>query len=377
MKAFTKILAVAFAAAGVITVAGCSGGTPNAKVATNANWNVRTSASVENNFTDRWLNYKEVATYSIKLTDGVNSTYSVKYGDCSLQTEFYMEQFDWSKVTGLPEGYGADKGVELVYVYKTVSEMTGEYVHTKTGDTKKFTDKVDSTCYYRLAGNNLQPVYSYQAIKDVAPNTLNATSIENACIEIDDVYETFYNYDCTKATLARKNNITNKEEVKQISVNDKEGHSVFDNSQLWSAVRAFTLSGGARYAFNVVVPQNGGLQSCYATCTAPVMLNKEKEDQLQIINALKDCSEKHSDYIFFEDNAGEGEDARNFRFNAVSLGINANSPMTGAANTFWYSTVENSDINYSKCVLLRMSNPLSFGLGTLNYTLKSLELKEI
>lgn len=385
MKAFTKILAVAIAAAGVISAAGCAGGASSAKVATNANWNVRTSASVEKSFTERWLNNTEVAEYEITFSEGANNTYSVSYNEgATYKTQFGMTYFDWSEQKNLPEGYAPEENVkELVYFFKTEWEISGKYVFKANGDKHEFNDSATSVCYYRLAGNNLQPVYSRQDIKSTAPNALSASSIDNAYVEISGYYITYYNYDCTKASIlhwddfeAQKVLATKSEynpPVTEVSVNDKAGHSVFDNSQLRAAVRAFNLSGGT-HTFNVLVPQNGGLQPCMATCTSPVTLNKEDEQQQKIIKALEACQENNPDYIFFTDNAPEGEEARNYRFNAVAMGIVTDDPMTGASPTLWYSTVENSDVNYSKSVLLRMTTPLSFGLGTINYTLKSLNL---
>lgn len=377
MKALTKILAVTVAAAGVISAAGCAGAPGSAKTVTSANWNVRTSASVEKNFSERWLNNTEVAEYEITFTEGSNATYSVSYNEgATYKTRFGMTYFDWSAQSKLPEGYAPEESVkELVYFFTTELKVGGEYVLKANGEKKGFTDSVTSVCYYRLAGNNLQPVYSKQDIKSTAPNALTASSIDNACVEVDGVYETFYNYACSAATVSHTNNKDAKaSSVTEVSVNDKAGHSVFDNSQLRAAVRAFNLSGGT-HVFNVLVPQNSGLQPCMATCTSPVTLNKDDAQQAKIIAALDECSEHNPDYIFFTDNAPAEEAARNYRYNAVAMSLITEDPMTGSSPTLWYSTVENSDVNYSKCVLLRMTTPLSFGLGTINYTLKSLNLE--
>ncbi len=381
MKAFTKILAVTVATLGVISAAGCSNSANTAKTATSANWNVRTSTSVESNFSNRWLSNKEVATYSVSLEKGSNTTYSVDYKDGNYKTEFYMDYYDWSaeaeigQQVKLPEGYAPEESKkELVYVYKTEYTVSGEYVLTKNEESHSFKDNIVTECRYRLAGDNLQPVYSKQVIKSTPPNSLNATTKESMYTEVDGTYTTYYNYDCTKATVYHtyqksKDLIAN--EIEEVSVTDKVGYSLFENSQLRAAVRAFNLSGGATHTFNVFVPQDRVLQTCNAVCTSAVKLDKENEEQKQIINALKSCP----DYIFFDDTVGEDEEERNYRFNAVSLSIN--SAMSGPASTVWYSTVENSEVNYSKSVLLRITTPISFGLGTVTYTLKSLNLETI
>lgn len=390
MKAFTKIMAAAIAAIGVVSVAGCSGATPSAKTVTNANWNVRTSTSVEKSFTERWMSHKEVAQYSIRLTAGENVTYKVEYYDDGYyKTQFFMTYYDWSKTEGLPEGYApAESTSEPVYVYTTELKLSGKYTFNATNEEKDFDDSVKSVCYYRLAGDNLQPVYSYQEIKNTAPNELNASSPDNMLIRTDNVFTTYYNYNCTKATVIRENNLKteNAKTVKEIGLTSKQGYSLFDNSQLRAAVRAFNISSSANHTFNVLVPQNGSVQTCYASSGAPVELTSNVTDngedavneasefereKKQIIDALDNCG----DYIPID--KGEGENALNYRYNAVTMGLYTDSPMIGSAPTLWYSTVENSEINYTRCVLLRMSTPLSYGIGTLNYTLKSLSLQSL
>ena len=390
MKTLTKIIAVAIAAIGVAGVAGCSNSSPSAKTITNANWNVRTSTSVEKSFSERWLTNKEVAEYSIRLTPGSNITYKVSYYDGGhYKTEFFMTYFDWSSVEGMPEGYApAENTKELVYAYTTELAISGKYTFNATNEDKHFDDSVKSVCYYRLAGDNLQPVYSYQEIKNTAPNEINASTAESMIIKTDDVYTTYYNYNCTKATVVHENNLKqdNSTTVKEVGLTSKAGYSLFDNSQLRAAVRAFNISSSASHVFNVLVPQNGAVQTCYASSGgAPLELtstlldesetasetNEVEKEKQQIIDALDGCG----DYIVID--KGTGENALNYRYSSVTMGLSTDTTMVGSAPTLWYSSVENSEINYCRSVLLRISTPLSCGLGTLNYTLKSLSLQTV
>lgn len=379
MKAIHKILAVAVAAAGAITIAGCARNSASPKTLTSANWNVRTSSSVEKSFSDLWLGKKEVAEYDISFTDGSNGTYSVKYNDGGVyKTEFGMKEFDWSAVEGLPEGYGPEESAdnkEYVYFYTTQLNISGEYKINSGDGVKSFTDTMETTCYFRLAGDNLQPVYSHQKIHNTAPNTLNAPIIEAAYIELDGVYETFYNYNCTKATIKHTDNLKTEDNVAvtETGVSGDPDYSVFDNCQLRQAVRAMKLSSGSRYTFNVLTPQNGYMQTVYASCSAATELDAEDTAQKGIIDALDACAAENPDYIFFD--KGEGESAKQYRYNAVSMGLATGSNMTGYNASLWYATVENSEINSTKGVLLRISTPLPFGLGTLDYNLKSLKLE--
>ncbi len=380
MKAFGKCLATVMVASSLIAVAGCSGGSSSPKVATTANWNVRTSTSVEKNSFDFWQKNKEVAEYALTFTDGSNSSYKVNYNleSAVYKTEFYMlPAYDWAADT--TEEYRTENSEkEALYVYKTQLNISGVYQLKPDGDKKEFTDAIETECYFRPAGQNLQPVYSYQSVKNTAPSSLSAGNINGVYVRINAEYETFYNKACTQATVYETvyenedRTDDGKTKVTKLGLSGNSGYSNFDNSQLRAAIRAFTMSGGANRTFNVVTPQNGAVQSVSAGIANPMELNTEDAEQLKIIEALNDAPDS---YIFFDgtvEDKKEDEKDRVYRYNAIRLSINAS--LQGTAPTMWYSTVENNDINGTRCVLLKMSTPLSFGLGTLNYSLKSLNV---
>lgn len=379
MKTFTKCCAAILLAGSLISVAGCGGAAPDARVATTANWNPRTSAKVESNFYADWQTHKEVAEYELKLTKGTNSSYEIVYNtDTAVyKTEFYMEkEYDW-KSSSVPEGYrstaeGDDK--EPVYVYRETRSVSVTYNIKGTGESKTFDDVLETVCKYRVAGKNLQPVYSQQTVKNTAPQTINAGGISDAVVTTDSVYTVYYNRDCKRATVDRTDvkESGTESETKEIDVTTSAGYSVFDNCQLSAAIRAFTLSGGASRVYNVLVPQNMGTQICTSTVAAPVELNPDDADQKGILTALENAS----DYIFFKSSPAEGENApKKLRYNAVSTVINAD--LSGQSRTNWYTAVENADINATRCVLLKTSYYLPFGLGAVNYNLKSLSYVEI
>lgn len=379
MKAFSKCFAVVLTAASLITLGGCAKSTPDNRVATTANWNARTSVIVEKNYLDYWQSHKEVAEYGITFKDTGANGYSISYDtdNAVYTTEFYMEKsYDWQSAA-IPEEYRTkEEKSEPVYVYTTSLAISGVYKITASGDEKKFDDVLQSVCKFRLAGGNLQPVYSKQIIKNTAPNSLGTQYIDVAYVQTDSVFETYYNEDCTEALVRQTDNLAavKERETKKIKLKDKSGLSVFDNSQLRAAVRAFTMTGGASRKFKVVAPQNGAAQACTATITAPVELNRNDEEQKAIINALDNCAP--DDYIFFDGTpSSSDETAKTYRYNAVALSIDAD--MKGSNPTCWYSTVENNDVNGTRSVLLRMTTPVSFGLGTLTYSLKALNVKEI
>lgn len=367
MKRIFKIAAALLAAGSIVAFAGCGGQMPNNRVATSANWNIRTSANVEGDYSDMWKSNAEVATYKVSFTEGGNSTYSVSYDDGTYETRFYMQDgYDWNSAD-IPEAYrSAEYAKETVYVYETTLSLTGEYTHAASGEKHEFSDSVTTKTLFRLAEDNLQPVYSVQDVKSTTAANLSPSDLSQAYIEIDAVYETFYNHDCTQATVntteAGKQTVT-----KTTELNSVNGYSLFENSQLGAAVRALTKTGGAGYAFDVFAPQSSAKQTVQAACGEATALNGEDETQKGIISAL----DAAAPYIFFDGSNGDESDL-GYRYNAVTLTMAA--AMAGQSNTYWYSTVENSDINATRSVLLKVITPLSFGLGTLEYNLEKLEL---
>ncbi|MDE7379472.1 MAG: hypothetical protein K2N14_00330 [Clostridia bacterium] len=378
MKAFKKCLAAAVALASVFTLSGCAKNTASARVATTANWNTRVSTVVEKDSLDFWQSNMEVAQYSASFKANENSKYSLSYDTAAAEytTWFYAEAaYDWTS-TDIPEEYRSEEAYsEPVYVLKTEMKIHGVFKMNASDDEKQFDDELVSECKFRLAGDNLQPVYSYQKVVNTSPNHLSPNSISQAYVQVDSVYEIFYNRGCSQAIVKTTDNLAkdNKTSENKISLSTKAGYSVFDNSQLIAAFRSFTKTGGSSRTFNTLVPQNLNTQISTATVSLPIELNPDDEEQKGILDALTNAPEG---YVFFDGTpSSEEAQKKNIRFNAVSLGMNAY--LTGQSPTYWYSTVENADVNTTRCVLLKTVRPLSFGLGTLSYTLKSLNVEKI
>ena len=376
MKAFLKGFAAVLATASLISVAGCARKAQDNRVSTSANWNTRISTTVEKNYTDFWKSNAEVAKYSVAFTEGTNGYYSVNYDveNAEYATRFYMESgYDWKGTA-----YESDTNDAVdVYVYETALTVSGSYKVKATGEELKFDDSITTICKFRLAGNNLQPVYSKQEVKNVSPNALGSNNLNVICVKTDAVFETFYNYDCSEATVHTTDNTQTGDaigtEISTVKLKNKKGYSIFDNSQLRLALRSLTVSNTTNYSFNVFSPQNGGMTTCKATCYAAAELKKDDTAQNKIITALNAC--KPDDYIFFDGTpSGDGK-AMTYRYNAIALNISTD--MQGPTPTCWYTSIENADVNATRSVLIRLTTPLSFNLGTLVYDLKSLALESI
>lgn len=385
MKKFTKIFALCVSVAALTALAGCNNGKTNTKTATSANWNVRTSSSVEYDSVEFWRTNKEISSYSVNFTKGSNATYSVAYTpaaaggdeaktyktDGEYATAFYIDKndYDWSDA-GIPEKFRETDKKSVVYVFETTYTISGKYVLKNGTEGEVFNDEIKSVCKFRLAGENLKPVYSKQIIKNTAARNLSADTLEQACVTLNTEHETFYNYKCNKAVTKTCEHAEDGDKTSEKSYSVGGSYSVFDNSQLKIAARAMSLSSSSTKVFNVSIPQSGVTQSCSAAVSGAVQLSSETEEGAQIIGALNGAE----GYVFFKDNSTDENKKRNYRFNAVNFSLNAK--MTGPTATNWYSSMENGDVNYTRCVMLKSVTPLSFGMGTLSYTLKDLRVEQ-
>jgi hypothetical protein len=370
MNKIIKFIALVLAAGSMATLAACSSSTTS--TVTNANWDERV---IKNDLSDNssWFTKKEVATYSINFTEGSNTSYSVEYvtdgsKTAEYKTEFYAISYDWSN-SAIPEAYRQVAGTtENVYVYTTSLTISGTYKMKSGDETKAFDDSIVTVSYFRSAKNSLQPVYSKQTVKSTSPASLVASEISSTYVEVDAVYETFYNKDCKEATIKTYDSANTLTEQKQVALNGS--YTLFDTTALGAAMRSLTLTSGSTYLFDVLIPVNGATSVYQASGSASVQLNSENADEKQIIDALNN-SEPES-YIFAtEDESGN----KTYSYSAATLSLVAALP--GPSYTYWYATVPNNSFNSARAVMLKVSSPIYFGLGTLTYTLSSLSLSDI
>ena len=253
MKKFVSAFAAVLAAASLMSVAGCAKSTASLKVATTANWNASTSAVVERNFTEFWQSNAEVAEYAVSFTEGTNSRYFVSYDtDKSIfSTRISMEKYDWS-AAGIPEDYRAEAN-DFVYVYEENLALSGKYTIKSSGEEYAFDDVLTTVCKFRLAGDNLAPVYSKVTVKNSAPSSLGSNVLADVHIESDETEESFYSRDLSKVKISTDDRIDAKKSGEQeLALKNKQKYSIFDSAQLRAAVRAFTMTEKSSRLFNVV-----------------------------------------------------------------------------------------------------------------------------
>ena len=370
LKIFTAIIAVGTA----FTVVGCDGcsscsscnGAAAPNTITRSNWYTGTSyGGIQPSFviTDDDKTYEDYAekltykvTYSAPSGTG-NPNYSVEYAEGTFKTEFYATKFDWTKA-GIPAGYADSEGKvksETVYVYKMTLDIPSVTFKMKVGDKAEKTfagDKVESECYFRAAGKNLQPIYSKQTVISNSPALLQPTSIDEAHMEVNATYENFYNYDCTKVL----SKATEKGKTTQTEYGlSKLSNALFDNSSLYIVARSFLKKDSAVSQSICLFSAVAGGADTYAVSGSDAELTDKEGKEFADVLSKKNLFKKEKD----DSKVGA---------TAVTISF-AGGDLHGTRQTVWYAQITDLDNNVSRATMLKLSTPLSFGLGTLNYSL--------
>lgn len=370
MKKFFKISAIIISAGVAATLAGCSGcagcsGAPKNTALTVSNWYTGTSyKGIQPSFiTDNpeYADYAEKIVYDVNFdkTNAVNSTYSAEYTNGSFSTEFHAVYYDWSKST---DSYKSDEK-ELVYYYKAVFNVSVQYkIKAGGAQSEVFNDSVVNESYFRAAGKNLQPVYSKQVIKSTSPANYQATSLDNAYIKVDAEYENFYSPDCGEVTTIAKEGDKQETNSRGLDTNN----SIFDNSSLYIAVRSMKLSESLSQSISLYSAAAGGISTYSISGTDAGLEAKERKAVSAELAAKSLYSPVTKD--------SDGNDIEDKGIDTVAVNVNyTGGSLQGTTQTIWFAAIQNSDNNTARATMLKLSIPLSYNLGTLNFTLKEVQ----
>ena len=375
-----KILVASLAVGMAATLTGCGGcfgcagcgGNSKSHTLTRSNWFTGTSyGGIQPSFIEGHEHFsKEEITYTVSYdgTNAVNSNYSVNYKDGEFKTEFYAKEYDW-KSSAIPEGYAPEKaGKEIVYYYRTELTISVQYT-LKVGDkaqSKWFDDHVITESCFRAAGKSLQPVYSKQSIVSTSPASYQPTKLEDTYKEINVEYENFYDYNCTRV-LSKTTDYTKDDptldrigdgvvQSKEYGKLHKLDYTLFDNSSLYIAVRSMKLSTNLSEPVNLFSAAAGNIDG-YS------IVGSEAALTLQEISDYTAALSQKGLYV------SSGEDDNGVAATAVTISY-AGGNLRGTSQTVWYASILNNDNNISRATMLKLSVPISFSLGTLNYSLK-------
>ena len=355
MKKFFKISAAVLAVGMAVSLAGCRGSSVNLTV-TNSNWFTGTSyKGIQPSFIaeDGYEDYIEDIDYKVEFDSSMakNTSYSVNYKDGSFSTKFYAVRYDWKTNEKYPS---SSEDEEVLYYYSNEMHISVQYTLKDGSKSEWFEDSVISESYFRAAGKSLQPVYSRQEIKSTSPNKSNPKKIQDAYKQIDVVYENYYNRNCTEATSVIKE--AGKEQKQKVYSFKKVKNTLFDNTSLYIAVRSMKLSDTYSQTVSLFNAAAGGVSS-YAINGYDSPLTETERS-----NITSELSQKG---LYTPAEKDEG-------INTVAMNINyVGGNLIGTTQTVWYAAIDNPDNNTSRATMLKISIPLSYNLGTLNYTLQN------
>lgn len=369
VKIIVATLAVGMAATltgcgGCFGCAGC-GSSSSSKTLTRSNWFTGTSYNgIQPSFIEGNENFsKEKITYDVTYdkTDADNDYVSLDYKDGEFTTEFYATKWNWTGTEDIviPEGYADEKvSSEIVYYYRTELKIKVQYT-MKTGSKASsdwFEDHVVTECYFRAAGKSLQPVYSRQEIKSTSPANYQPDNLKDAYKEIEVTYENIYNYSCSRVLSKTY------EDGKFSEESTKLKSTVFDNSSVYIVARSLLkTSSSPSESVYLYSPAAGGTDKYAITGSDKSLTAQERADYTKILS-----DEKFGLY------KAASENDEGVKTTAVSISYNGGN-LHGTSQTVWYASITDSDYNVSRATMLKLAVPISFNLGTLNYTLKEIE----
>ena len=359
MKKRFGVAALALATGCAVIFAGCYG--CNGCNGCGANGKANEAALSSNWYADTNYRYiqptfmgeenAEVITYTVTHDTEVaaNNSYSVKYEDGTYTTKFYAKTFDKSLIVDEEIKASYPEKDITVYCYETALEIPsvkfvfGEKSETFNGNS------VTTVSYFMDVDNHLQPLYSEQHINAVSPAEYQVGRLEDAYLKINQDIKTFYNYDGTAAkTVIEGDNAT---EFTTNGLGDTD-NTLVDVNGLNIAIRAMQLGASLSQVVSVYSPA-GKLQN-YTFAGSSTALGEEERKGYEEILTGKEL-------------LGEGKS-----LSTVCVTATLNSDMKGASQQYWFAAKDNAKNNKGRATMVKMSVPLAFSLGTLNYSLKEI-----
>ena len=272
----------------------------------------------------------ETLVYFVALEEdsNTNDTYAVDYSNGVYRTTLTAENYNGE------------------HVYRLESKLTinVQYSFKNVPDDTVYQDEVTSTVLFRDTGSALKPIRSEKTVKSVSPFTLTPTSLSQCMVEFH--YSVRTEYNGKKGVCYYNDLVPNKDGSmpKEVKKNFTAGgdYSYVDNEQLLFAIRCMGLGSSDKLrVFNS------------ATQT------------VQTINVSP--SKAKSNQFTFKMNGEAEATPRAIEYYPTDISISSSTP--GATQTAWYSKPNDLNNNLYRNVMLKLKTPLSFGLGTLVYTL--------
>lgn len=392
MKRKGRIIAAVAACAAALGVAGMAGcSSANTRISINSLWYLDTKTEGIQ-YSSVGEENAEVLLYNLTFDkdSGSNDSFRVEYYTDSenfdegenahyFKTSFYATGFDWSAarvdedyrltaedVQNLPEG---DKArfeylggtSEVVYVLETELKVSGRYIlgegEATADNSVEFADYMNTTTYFRSARNRLEPVYSEQQVHTTSPMSMSPSSKDDMCREIEYTYSVSYNFECTEATYV----YTEGEDSQTHTTGGLQntGYSLFDNNMLYAAIRGMGLSDGFGAVISLLSPADVGIVNVAVSGGTRGELSEENDSD--IIGALENAyGEAQAPESDGEESTEDEQQHSYIYYNTVSIGAAGGN---GVTRTAWYAELTDADNNTYRSTMLRLIQPLSYGLG--------------
>ncbi len=371
-KTLGVLLTAALAGALALTASGCGNSSRNL-ASLSSNWYSDTSfKNIQPTFTEEraeHLSYK--VTQSEKSG---NAYYSVSYADGTYDTLFYAKKItaaELKKITlekwrdEYSEALGSD-GSMYLYYYKT--ELSIPSVTFTCGDDEKTfgTQSVKSESYFLSVADYLAPVYTLRTVDRAVPAEFQSSSIDGCYSEIDMTYESFYNLSSSDVTTYITGSPADGErETFEVGGLTGNQNSVFDYTYLDIVVRAMRgLFSSSSLTFTLYTP---GLQPRDYTASvgdSPLLSDSTASDaQLGELQTLLEGKGLFTPVSV--DNGDGTQTPSKLRTKSVTISYNGGS-FSGVSQTYWFAV---DAANSSRTVMVKYSEPIVYGLGTLDYVL--------
>lgn len=298
---------------------------------------------------------KKVDFANFWLEDALNTsatieetlTYDVKYEaqNASL-VNYTLNYTDGTYTTTLVSQQAADG--KIVYTYTTQLNITATY---NLGEASaSFDDTVTSTVKFYAAEYGLQPISSMKEIKASTPTAVSGSKVEDCYQQLHYTTAIIYNEDCSNG-IATVTSYTQTGEVASTTEDsfaiDQEKFSFLDNEQILFALRGVRASTTSA-SLNIYTPFAQAVQKVALSTSTETSKNDSK------------------DFTFLYN--GE-EVTKTITYRSFNVALDEKNP--GATQVAWVAVKPENAPNKNHNMMLRLETPLSYGLGSLIYTLSS------
>ena len=300
------------------------------------------SVSQPTQFSPRWLKVvneitdganlggKETTEYTVSFEKGANTSYSVDYSNGKFRTELY-----------------ADENKNYVYETSLTIDVSYSFGNDSIAFAGENGDVVKSKAVFKNTKNGLAPVSSSKTVIAHVPASASSVSLEGCYHAFYYTISTDYSSNSCTVTYYKDKAALDAGQAQSERKNTFEHdgkHSLIDNEELLPALRAINES----TTFSVYNTAAGKMQN---------------------VSVSKSSKEKTAFKFKIE---GADEEAADHTLDYATYSVKIDDVNPGATQEVQIAaTADDLQNNEYRNVILKMKTPLSFNLGTLVYSLSS------